>query len=34
MRIACSRCQTNYEVPAEKLKRGAVKVDLSGKGLK
>ncbi len=29
MRIACSRCQTNYEVPDEKLSRGAVKVRCS-----
>jgi predicted Zn finger-like uncharacterized protein len=29
MRIACSRCQTNYEVPDDKLSRGAVKVRCS-----
>lgn len=29
MRIACSRCQTNYDVPDEKLTRGAVKVRCS-----
>jgi len=29
MRIACSRCQTKYEVPDEKLSRGVVKVRCS-----
>ncbi len=29
MRIACSRCQTNYEVPDERLARGAIKVRCS-----
>lgn len=29
MQIACSRCQTHYDVPDEKLSRGAVKVRCS-----
>lgn len=29
MRIACSRCQTQYEIPDEKLARGVVKVRCS-----